>query len=98
MANPRGESNLIVWWIRTESNRDNDPRSGADATVTAVLRELKETEIKDKRADYEAGQMRRLESARCGWREIRRHLCRPAVGICWFRRAHGALRSPQGSP
>jgi hypothetical protein len=27
---------------------------GADATVTAVLRELKETEIKDKRADYEA--------------------------------------------
>jgi hypothetical protein len=29
-------------------------RPGADATVTAVLRELKETEIKDKRADYEA--------------------------------------------
>ena len=28
--------------------------SGADATVTAVLRELKETEIKDKRADFEA--------------------------------------------
>ena len=28
--------------------------SGADATVTAILRELKETEIKDKRADYEA--------------------------------------------
>jgi len=63
MANPRGESNLIVWWIRTESNRDNDPRSGADATVTAVLRELKETEIKDKRADYEA---RADKGAKCG--------------------------------
>ena len=37
--------------------------SGADATVTAVLRELKETEIKDKRADYEA---RADRGAKCG--------------------------------
>src|ERR1700731_1814072 len=36
---------------------------GADATVTAVLRELKETEIKDKRADYEA---RADKGAKCG--------------------------------
>jgi hypothetical protein len=37
--------------------------SGGDATVTAVLRELKETEIKDKRADYEA---RADKGAKCG--------------------------------
>ena len=53
-AIPKSELNAIATKIQ---------ESGADATVTAVLRELKETEIKDKRADYEA---RADKGAECG--------------------------------